>query len=178
LAIMDNKSNFKLLYSRQQIDITVKKLAEEIARDLQYQNPLVLGILKGSFLFMADLVRALDFPLQIEFVRLSSYGDSMESSGQVKMVQGIDFLVENRDILVIEDIVDTGFSVSFLLDYLREKNPASVRLCALIDKPSRREVKIDIDYTGLSAPDKFLIGYGLDWDEKYRNLPDIYTVEE
>jgi len=178
MNIMNSNSKLNILYSRNQIDITVQRLAAEITRDFQYGNPLVIGILKGSFLFMADLVRQLDFSLHIEFVRLSSYGDRMESSGQVKMVQGLDYSVENRDILVLEDIVDTGLSVSFLLDYLKAKNPASVKICALIDKPSGRKVPVDIDYTGLIAPDKFLVGYGLDWDEKYRNLPDIYTIEE
>ncbi|GAH79711.1 unnamed protein product, partial [marine sediment metagenome] len=134
-------------------------------------------VLKGSFMFMADLIRLLDFPLEVEFIRLSSYGGGRKSSGKIKVVQGLQSEVRGRHILVIEDIVDTGLTTGFLLDYLGKKKPASLRLCALTDKPSRRKTPVTIDYRGLTVPDKFIVGYGLDWDEKFRYLPDICVLE-
>ena len=127
---------------------------------------------------MADLIRQLDLPLELDFVRLSSYGAARESSGRVRVVQGVKTPIKGRDVLVIEDIVDTGITTSFLFDYLRKKKPASLKLCALTDKPSRRKVPVSIDYLGLSLPDKFVVGYGLDYDERFRNLPDIYALED
>ena len=154
------------------------KLAAEISRDYQDKYPLLIGILKGSFVFMADLVRLLDFPLEVDFIRLSSYGRGKESSGKINIVQGLRSQVTDRDVLVIEDIIDTGLTVAFLMDYLRKKKPASLKLCALTDKPSRRQVPVTIDYLGFTVPDKFIVGYGLDWDEKFRNLPDICVLED
>ncbi|GAI35617.1 unnamed protein product, partial [marine sediment metagenome] len=174
---MSFQSKPRILFSRQQIEATVKKLAAEISKDYQVKSPLLVGILKGSFMFMADLIRLLDFPLEVEFIRLSSYGRGKESSGKVKVVQGLQSQVKGKDILVVEDIVDTGLTIAFLLDYLRKKKPASLKLCALTDKPSRRQIPVTIDYLGFTVPDKFLVGYGLDWDEKFRNLPDICVLE-
>lgn len=173
---MSSQSNPRILFSSQEIEATVKKLAAEIRNDYQDKSPLLIGALKGSFMFMADLIRLLDFPLEVEFIRLSSYGRSKESSGKIKVVQGLRSEVRNRDVLVIEDIVDTGLTITFLMDYLRKKKPASLKLCALTDKPSRRQIPITIDYLGFTVLDKFLVGYGLDWDEKFRNLPDICTL--
>ncbi|GAH17827.1 unnamed protein product, partial [marine sediment metagenome] len=130
-----------------------------------------------SFMFMADLIRLLNFPLEVEFIRLSSYGAGKESSGRIKVVQGLRSPIKGRDVLVIEDIVDTGLTISFLLDYLWKRKPASLKLCALTDKPSRRQVPVTIDYLGFTVPNKFIVGYGLDWDEKFRYLPDICFVE-
>ncbi len=175
---MDSQTKLRVLFSRGEIEATVKKLADEIRKDYQAKHPLLIGILKGSFMFMADLIRHLDFPLELEFIRLSSYGRGRESSGKVKVVQGLHSPIKAREVLVIEDIVDTGLTISFLLDYLQKKQPASLKLCALTDKPSRRQVPINIDYLGFTVPDKFLVGYGLDWDEKFRNLPDICILEE
>jgi len=138
----------------------------------------LIGVLKGSFMFMADLIRLLDFPLEVEFIRLSSYGGGRESSGKIKVVRGLHSEVKGRNVLVIEDIVDTGLTISFLLDYLRRKNPASLKLCTLTDKPSRRQTPVTIDYLGFTVPSKFVVGYGLDWDEKFRYLPDICVLEE
>ena len=174
---MSSQAKPRILFSRQEVETAVKGLAAEIRKDYQDKNPLLIGILKGSFMFMADLIRLLDFPLEVEFIRLSSYGRGKESSGKVKIVQGLRSQVRNRHVLVIEDIVDTGLSVAFLLDYLRKKKPASLRLCALTDKPSRRQTPVAIDYLGFTVPDKFLVGYGLDLDQKFRNLPDICFVE-
>ncbi len=167
-----------VLFPRDEIKATVRKLAAEIRRDYQDKYPLLIGILKGSFMFMADLVRFLDFPLEIEFVRLASYGAGTVSSGKVRITQGLRASVKGRDVLVVEDIVDTGLTVAFLMEYLRKRKPASLRLCALADKSSRRRVPVTIDYLGFTVPDKFLVGYGLDWDEKFRYLPDICILEE
>ena len=174
---MESQTKPRILFSRGEVGATVRRLAAEISHDYQDKNPLLLGILKGSFMFMADLIRLLDFLLEVEFIRLSSYGGSRESSGKIKVVQGLRSEVKGRDVLVIEDIVDTGFTTTFLLNYLRQKKPASLKLCALTDKPSRRQVPVIIDYLGFTVPDKFLVGYGLDLNEKFRNLPGIYFVE-
>jgi len=175
---MKSEPKPKILFSRKEIAAAVKRLAAEINRDYRGKNPLLIGILKGSFMFMADLVRLLDFPLEVDFIRLSSYGSSRESLGKIKVVPGLSTPVKGRDVLVIEDIVDTGLTVAFLLDYLRKKRPSSLKLCALMDKPSRRRVPLAIDYLGFTVPNKFLVGYGLDWDEQFRNLPDICVIEE
>ncbi len=174
---MSSQTSPQILFSRQEIEATVKRLAAEIREDYQDKYPLLIGVLKGAFVFMADLVRLLEFPLEVEFIRLSSYGRGKESSGEVKVVQGLRSVLRGRDVLVIEDIVDTGLTMSFLLNYLRKKKPTSLKLCALADKPSRRQVPVTIDYLGFTVPDKFLVGYGLDWDERFRYLSDICFVE-
>jgi hypoxanthine phosphoribosyltransferase len=168
----------KILIKRDEIAKAIDRLASEIERDYQGKQLLLIGVLKGSFVFMADLVRQLDLPLELDFIRLSSYGAARESSGRVRVVQGVKTPIKGRDVLVIEDIVDTGITTSFLLDYLRKRKPASLKLCALTDKPSRRRVPVSIDYLGLSLPNKFVVGYGLDCDQKFRNLPDIYALED
>jgi hypoxanthine phosphoribosyltransferase len=175
---MDSQARLYCLYTRAEIEAAVSRLASEITRDYQDKHPVIIGILKGVFIFMSDLVRNLDFPLEIDFVRLSSYGSGQQTSGRVKVVQGLGCPIRDRDVLVVEDIVDTGITIAFLMDYLKKKKPASLRLCALTEKPSRRRVPVNIDYLGFSVPDKFLVGYGLDFDEKYRNLPDICYLEE
>jgi hypoxanthine phosphoribosyltransferase len=168
----------KILISRDEIAEAIDRLASAIKRDYQGKQPLLIGVLKGSFVFMADLIRQLDLPLELDFIRLSSYGAARESSGKVRVVQGVKTPIKGRDVLVIEDIVDTGITTSFLLDYLRKRKPASLKLCALTDKPSRRRVPVSIDYLGLSLPNKFVVGYGLDFDQRFRNLPDIYALED
>jgi len=166
-----------ILFTKEEIKTAVKKLVAEIGKDYRGKHPILIGILKGSFVFMADLIRLLDFPLEVEFIRLSSYGRGTESSGKIKVVQGLHSSIKGRDVLVIEDIVDTGFTAAFLLDYLRRKRPTSLKLCALTDKPSRRQVPVTIDYLGFTVPNKFIVGYGIDWNEKFRYLPDICFVE-
>ena len=175
---MSSYSELQVLFTRQQIEVTVKKLAAEIKKDYQGTNPLLIGVLKGSFVFTADLIRLLDFPLEVEFIRLSSYGRQRSTPGELKVVQGLRSQIRGRDVLIVEDIVDTGHSLSFLAGYLQKKKPASVKLCALTDKPSRRQVPVTIDYLGFTVPNKFLVGYGMDFDEKFRNLPDICFLEE
>jgi len=135
-------------------------------------------VLKGSFVFLSDLIRAVDIPLEIDFVRLSSYGAGTKSSGKVRVMQGLKTAIKGRHVLVIEDIVDTGLTISFLLDYLRRRRPASLKLCALFDKPSRRKVQVPVDYLGFSIEDYFVVGYGLDLDERFRYLPDLCVLEE
>jgi hypoxanthine phosphoribosyltransferase len=168
----------KILISRDEIAKAIARLASEIRSDYQGKQPLLIGVLKGSFVFMADLIRQLDLPLELDFVRLSSYGAARESSGRVRVVQGVKTSIKGRDVLVIEDIVDTGITISFLLDYLKKKKPASLKLCTLTDKPSRRRIPVPIDYRGFTVPDKFIVGYGLDLDQRFRNLPHIYALED
>ena len=175
---MVSQLQLKILINRHDIAEAVNRLACEIEWDYQGKQPLLIGVLKGSLVFMADLIRQLDLPLELDFVRLSSYGAGRESSGRVRVVQGVKTPVKGRDVLVIEDIVDTGITISFLLGYLEKKRPASLKLCTLTDKPSRRRVKVPIDYLGFNVPNKFIVGYGLDFDEKFRNLPQIYTLED
>jgi hypoxanthine phosphoribosyltransferase len=127
---------------------------------------------------MADLIRSLDMPLEVDFVALSSYGQGTESSGEVNVVQGLRTAVKDRDILIIEDIIDTGITLNFLIEYLRCEKPASLKICTLFDKASRRQIPLSIDYLGLSVPDVFVVGYGMDYDEKFRHLPGLYFLEE
>jgi len=174
---MMRESQPKVLFTSEQIEKAVSRLAREIEQDYRDKQPVLVGVLKGSFVFMADLIRHLDLPLELDFIKVCSYGSARESSGSVKLVQSLTSPVEGRDVLVIEDIVDTGITISFVIDHLREQKPASLKLCALTDKPSRRRVPVTIDYVGLTVPDKFVVGYGLDCDERFRNLPDICCLE-
>ena len=175
---MDTGESRRVLIPRAEIASAVHRLASEITHDYRDRNPLLLGVLKGSFIFLADLVRQLDFPLELEFIHLASYGAGRRTSGRVEVVQGLRAPLRGRHVLVVEDIIDTGVTMAFLLDCLERDSPASLRLCALLDKPSRRQTDLAIDYLGLTVPDEFLVGYGLDCNEKYRNLPDICVLEE
>ena len=167
------------LFTPQEIKVAVERLAQEIQRDYQSKNPLLLSVLKGSFMFMADLIRNLDMPLEVEFVALSSYGRGRkQSSGKVEVVRDLRTSIKGRHVLVIEDIVDTGITLSFLLKYLQLKKPASLKVCVLFDKAPRRQVPVPIDYLGFSIPDVFVVGYGLDYDEKFRHLPGLYFLKE
>ena len=175
---MGSQTKLSLLFTKDEIAAAVKKLAAEIRRDYLDKNPILIGILKGSFMFLADLIRQLDFPLEVDFVQLSSYGRGTKSSGKIKVVQGLQSEMRGRHVLVIEDIIDTGLTSAFLLDYLGQKKPASLKLCALTDKPSQHQVPLNIDFLGLTVPDKFIVGYGIDWDERFRYLPDICVLED
>jgi len=168
----------KVLLTKEEIRGGVTRLAQEINRDYRGKHPLLLGILKGSFVFMADLIRLLEIPVEIDFVALSSYGSAKVTSGEIKVVQGLRSKVRGRDVLVIEDIVDTGITVGYFIDYLKRKKPSSLKLCALFDKPSRRKVHVPIDYLGFTIPDRFVVGYGLDYDEGFRHLPDLRFIED
>ena len=174
---MSSELRLSALISHEDIAKAVTRIASDIRRDYQGKQPLLLGVLKGSFVFMADLVRQLDMPVELDFIKLSSYGAGRESSGKIKMVQSLSIPIKGKDVLIIEDIVDTGITTSFLLDYLKRKKPASLKLCSLTDKTSRRRVPISIDYLGFTVPDKFIVGYGIDFNEQFRNLPDICFLE-
>jgi hypoxanthine phosphoribosyltransferase len=174
-------SQFQLevLFTPGDIESAVARLAQEIRQDYSDKNPILLGVLKGCFVFMADLVRALDIPLEIEFVSLSSYGRGrIESSGEIQVIQGLRGTVRDRHVVVVEDIIDTGITVDFVLRYLRRRQPASVRVCALFGKAARRRVDVPIDYLGFSLPDRFVVGYGLDYDERFRHLSGLYFLKE
>jgi hypoxanthine phosphoribosyltransferase len=167
----------KILVSHEDIEKTVNKLAAEITRDYKGKRPLLIGILKGSFVFMADLIRKIDTPLEVDFVKLSSYGSGTESCGKIKVLTRLNSKIRGRHVIVVEDIIDSGLTVAFFMDYLRKKKPASLKLCALTEKPARRKIPVHIDYLGFTVPDKFVVGYGIDWNEKYRYLPDICYIE-
>ncbi len=178
MVAMDFQIEPRVLIGRQEIEVTVCRLAAQINEDYRGKKPILVAVLKGAFVFLADLIRHLDLQVEVEFVCLSSYGQSRESSGKVRVVQGLCTDIRGRDVLIIEDIIDTGLTTDFLLDYLSQQEPSSVKVCALTSKPSRRKLPVNIDYLGFTVPDKFLIGYGLDWDEKFRHLPDICFIEE
>jgi hypoxanthine phosphoribosyltransferase len=163
--------------SAESIVLAVRRLGHELTEHYRHKNPVLLGVLKGSFVFLADLVRELDFPLELDFACCRSYHGT-RSGGRVKMALPPRAELGGRHVLLVEDIVDTGITTRYLLDYLREKHPASLRLCALLDKPSRRRAEVKIDYLGFSVPDKFIVGYGLDCSERFRNLPGLYTMVE
>ena len=167
----------KPLITQEKINQAVAKLAAEIRRDYRGKQPLLIGILKGCFVFMADLVRELELPVEVDFVKLSSYGAGTRTSGKVKVVHGLKSEIKGRDVLVVEDIVDTGLTVAFLMDYLGKKKPASLKLCVLVDKPSQHKVPVTIDYLGFTVPDKFIVGYGIDWNEQFRHLRDICIID-
>jgi len=175
---MTGDSGTTLLYTREQIAEAVKRLAAEIRRDYQDKNPVIIGILKGSFMFIADLVRELAVPVEVEFVVLSSYGSGTESTGKIRMAKGVHTDIRGRHVLVVEDIIDSGHTINYLLNYLRQRRPASLKLCALLDKELRRKVPVIIDYRGFRVPNRFVVGYGIDYDEKYRYLPEIRYIEE
>jgi len=175
---MVSEPKLSILFTAEQIAAAVKRLAAEIRRDYHDKNPVLIAVLKGSFVFLADLVRELNLPLQIEFAQLSSYGHGKESAGKIRVVKDIQGDIKGRHVLVVEDIIDTGLTAKFFLEHLKKKQPASVKLCSLTDKPSRTQVKIDIDYLGMTVPDKFIVGYGIDWDERFRYLPDIRAIED
>ncbi len=172
------RDNLEVLFTKQEIEAVVARLADEITREYRDWHPLLAGVLKGSFIFMSDLARRLDFPLEIGFVQLASYGKGIESTGKIKLAQALKTPVSDRNVIVVEDIMDTGQTLVFLMDYLKKKKPASLRLCCLLDKPSRRKFSVPVDYRGFTVPDKFIVGYGMDYAEQYRNLPDICTFEE
>lgn len=171
------KARLHVLHSRDEIAERVRCLGEHISRDYKGKFPLLVGILKGSFVFLADLMRHLDVPVEVDFVRLASYGTSMESSREVKLTKDLEIPVEGRDVLVVEDIVDSGRTLQELLGELARRGPRSLKSCCLLDKRHRREVPLEIDYVGFVMNDGFVVGYGLDWAESYRNLPDICIVE-
>jgi len=169
--------NKKIFLSRETIEKRISELGTQISRDYADSELIVVGVLKGAFIFMADLIRVLSVPCRVDFARLASYGSGAASSGKVIMTKDIETSIKGRDILIVEDIVDTGLTLKFLVDWFRERNPRSLKVCAFLDKLGRRKVPFEADYVGFTVDDVFVIGYGLDFDEKGRFLPDVYIVE-
>jgi hypoxanthine phosphoribosyltransferase len=172
------KLRMKVLFSREEIDRVVRGLAERISQDYQGKDLVVVCVLKGAFMFMADLVRHLKRPCVIDFIRLASYGSGTASSGTVTVVKDLETVIAGKDVLIVEDIVDTGITLDFLVRKLKEQKPSSLRVCALVDKKYRRKIEFTADYVGFDLDKGFILGYGIDFDEKARYLPDIYVMEE
>ncbi|HEX8071522.1 MAG TPA: hypoxanthine phosphoribosyltransferase [Pyrinomonadaceae bacterium] len=172
-----SNTNLEPLFTAEQIQTRIAELGAAIARDYAGRDPLLLGVLKGAFVFLSDLVRATDLKLGVEFMAISSYGAGTRSSGEVKIVKDLDVPIEGRDLIVVEDIVDTGLTLSYLLANLRSRGAATVKLVALLNKQERRLRDVQIDYLGFDIPDAFVVGYGLDFAERYRNLPYIAILK-
>lgn len=168
---------FKVMIPAEEIDKAVERVAEKLNERYEGRTPVFLGVLSGSFLFLSDLVRKTTFDSQLAFVKISSY-EGTESTGNVKQQFGVDFDIEGRDIIIVEDIIETGHSMNYLLDHLRRKNPASISICTLFFKPEKFLYEYPIDYTALSIGNEFIVGYGLDYNQLGRNLKDIYVIDE
>jgi hypoxanthine phosphoribosyltransferase len=166
-----------VMLTQEQIRTRVSELAAAVSADYAGRDLLAVGVLKGSFIFMADLLRQLTVPATVDFMAVSSYGDGTTSSGKVRIMKDLDEPVENRDVLFVEDIIDTGATLLYLTDNLRTRGAASVRICALLDKPSRRAVPLRADYVGFTIPDAFVVGYGLDYAQRYRGLPFVAVLK-
>ena len=178
LAGVDPMEGYRLhpLLSREQIAFLVKNLADQISRDYAERELVLVCILKGAFMFLADLIRHLRVPAQVDFVRLASYGSGTKTSGRVEITKDIEISIEGKDVLIVEDIIDSGRSVQFLKERLALSSPRSVKVVALLDKKARREVPMEVDYIGREVDNLFVVGYGIDFNESYRNLPEIYYV--
>jgi len=167
----------EILFSEYEIDQRVKELGAQITQDYRGKSPMLIGVLKGCYVFLADLARSIDLECEIRFITASSYGASTITSGDVKVGMDFDFKIAGRDVLIIEDILDTGETLSALRYVIMGRYPASLRICALLDKPARRKVQISADYLGFECPDEFVVGYGLDYAERYRNLPFVAALK-
>lgn len=167
----------RVLLGELEIKKRVDELGAAISRDYAGQELIVVGILKGAMIFMADLVRALDIPARLDFMVVSSYGATSKSSGVVRILKDLEQSVEGRHLIIVEDIVDSGLTLNYLTANLKSRGPASLKICTLLDKPDRRKVEVQLDYNGFVIPDEFVVGYGLDYDEKYRNLREIIVLK-
>ena len=167
----------RVLFTEEELKARVAEIAARIDKDYAGKEPMLISVLRGSFIFMADLARAITLPCTVDFMAVSSYGSGTTSSGQVKITKDLSESIEGRDIIVVEDILDSGNTLSYLFQLLQARHPASVRLCTLLDKPSRRTKPVELHYSGFTIPDYFVVGYGLDYDEKYRNLPYIGVLK-
>ena len=166
-----------VLISKEELAKRVAELGEEITRDYEGKDLLIVCILKGSALFYADLVRAIDLPIKLDFMAISSYGAGTKSSGEVRMIKDLSTKIEGMDVILVEDIIDSGYTINYLKNLLFQRNPASLKICTLLDKPERREVEIEGDYVGFEIPNEFVIGYGLDYAQKYRNIPEVCIIK-
>ena len=167
----------KIIISREEIEKAVKRLGEEISRDYEGKTPMMVSILKGAFVFMADLVREVTVPCTIDFMAVSSYGNGTSTTGKVKIIKDLDTNIEGQDVIIVEDILDSGVTLSHLVDLLSARHPKSIKICTLFDKPERHKVEIDVAYKGMNVPNEFIVGYGLDYAEKYRNLHDVWVLK-
>ena len=165
-----------LLFSKETIREKVKELARQISSDYEEKEPIFIGVLNGAVFFLSDLVRDISIPVKMDFIRASSYGSEMVSSATVRLTKDIEIPVEGKPVILVEDIVDTGLTLSYIIKNLEHQHPESIKICALINKLERREVSIQVDYFGFQIEDGFIVGYGLDYDENYRHLPDIYVL--
>ncbi len=173
-----NNEKISTLISKEELQKRIKELAKDIGKDYEGRDLLIIAVLKGSFMFLADLIRELDCHVGIDFMGTSSYGASTKSSGEVRITKDLEQSVSGRHVLLVEDIVDTGLTLRYLVDTLRARQPASLKVCALLDKPARRRVRIGLDYYGFIIPNAFVVGYGLDYQEKYRGLPYVGVMED
>jgi len=171
---MENK---EVLLSAEQIDQRIQEMAKQISRDYQGKRPLLIGILKGAFIFLSDLIRYLDISVEIDFIAVSSYGADTSSSGVVRILKDLEHSIQGKEVLIVEDIVDTGLTLNYLIDNLSSRQPKSLKVVTLLDKPDRRKVEMKADYCGFKIPDRFVIGYGLDYGEDYRQLTDLCILE-
>ncbi len=167
----------EILLSKEEIHTIVSRLGQQISKDYENKNLLMVSVLKGSVVFMADLMRAIDIPCRIDFLSVSSYGSGTKSSGVVKIQKDLDIDLAGYDLLLVEDILDSGMTLSYIIEMLRTRNPKSIRICTFLDKPERRVADIKADYVGTAVPDAFVVGYGLDYDERYRNLPYLGVLK-
>ncbi|NLY67031.1 MAG: hypoxanthine phosphoribosyltransferase [Tissierellia bacterium] len=168
----------EVLVTEEEIREKVKELGERITNDYKGKNLMLVGILKGAVMFLSDLARHIKIPVLIDFMAVSSYGTSSESTGVVRIIKDLETSIEDYDVLIVEDIIDTGLTLSYLTDNLRKRNAKSVKIVTLLDKPERRRVDVPVDYVGFTIPDEFVIGYGIDYAEKYRNLPFVASLKE
>jgi hypoxanthine phosphoribosyltransferase len=173
-----DKMRKEILFPRDVIQRRVQEMAGQISADYKGHELIVIGILKGAFIFMADLIRAMSIPCKVDFVRVASYGAGSESSGKVVMTKDIETSIKGRDILIVEDIVDTGLTLTYLVNWLQERNPQSLKVCTFLDKRKRRKVPFEADYVGFTMDDGFVVGYGLDFNEQARFLPEVYIIEQ
>ncbi len=169
--------NIRVLISEEEVDARIRELAAQISKDYQGQEIHLICILKGSSMFTCDLAKRITVPVTFDFMSVSSYGGDTKSSGVVKIVKDLDESIQGKNVIVVEDIIDSGRTLSYLVDLLRDRGPKTLRLCTLLDKPSRRVVQVPVAYTGFQIPDEFVVGYGLDYDQKYRNFPYVGVVE-
>jgi len=174
---MMNSDILKILINQNEIKEKVKELGEKITNDYKDKNLMVVGILKGCVVFLSDLIREINLPLTMDFMVVSSYGSSTKSSGVVRIVKDLEKDIAGKDILIVEDIVDTGLTLNYLVDYLKSRNASSVKICTLLEKPDRRKAEVDLEYVGFHIPDEFVVGYGLDYAETYRNLPFVCILK-
>jgi hypoxanthine phosphoribosyltransferase len=163
----------EILFTEEQIQEKIRELGQMISQQYENRNPLIICVLKGAYMFMADLTKRISIPIEVDFMAISSYGQSTKSSGVVKIIKDLDVSVEGRDVIIAEDIIDSGLTLSYLVDVLERRNAKSVSIVTLFDKPAGRKVELEADYKGFILPDAFVVGYGLDYAEKYRNLPYI-----